>query len=562
MSALYSIGIDFGTLSGRAVLVEVETGAVAAQCAKDYPHGVMEQCLPDGTPLLPNWALQHPGDYLEVLYEIVPAVMKQSGIRSEQVIGLGVDFTASTILPVDREGVPLCLKAEFLHDPHAWVKLWKHHGAAEQADRLTRVAREMEEPFLSLCGGKINAELSLPKLLETLEQAPKVYEQADCFMEAGDWMVRNLIGENIRSAATAGYKAFFSENDGPSEAYLKAVDPRLEHLYKDKLGGRLIRQGSAAGKLTEQMASRLGLSAGIAVTDGHLDGHVAALAVGIDGPEKLLMVLGTSAGAMICTEKRVDVPGIFGVVKDGLIPGYYCYEAGQSCVGDMFNWFVKTCVPESYELEAREKGISVHQLLTEKAAGLEIGESGLIVLDWWNGNRTCLVDADLTGMMLGMTLSTKPEEMYRALLEASVFGMRRIIENFEEHGVRIRELYACGGISKKNRLMMQMYADVTGREVFVGASDQSPALGSAIFGMVAAGAENGGYDTVAEAAARLGKVEDRTYRPIPENVRKYEALYREFLLLHDYFGRGANDVMKRLRRIKAETVKNKGDGKS
>jgi len=294
----------------------------------------------------------------------------------------------------------------------------------------------------------------------------------------------------------------------------------------------------------------LGLKAGIAVTDGHLDGHVAALAVGIDGPEKLLMVLGTSAGAMICTEKRVELPGIFGVVKDGMIPGYYCYEAGQSCVGDMFNWFVKNCVPEAYEIEARERGVSVHQLLTEKAATLKIGESGLVALDWWNGNRTCLVDAELSGMMVGMTLSTKPEEMYRALLEASVFGMRRIIDHYEEYGIPVRKLYACGGISKKNPLMMQMYADVTGREVFVGESEQCPALGSAIFGMVAAGVEAGGYSSVAEAASALGRVEKHTYQPVPENVQKYEALYQEFLVLHDYFGRGANDVMKRLRRIK------------
>jgi len=550
MSVLFTIGIDFGTLSGRAVLVEVDSGDVVAQCARDYRHGVMETCLPDGTKLPPDWALQDPVDYLEVLDEIVPSVMKVSGIDPKQVIGIGVDFTSSTILPVDEEGRPLCEKPEFSSNPHAWVKLWKHHGAAEQADRLTQIARARGERFLSLCGGKINAELSLPKILETLENAPEVYEQADCFMEAGDWIVRNLIGENIRSAATAGYKAFFSETERPTEEFLREIDPRFTYLYRDKLGGRLVKLGDAAGRLSEDMAKRLGLKAGIAVTDGHLDGHVAALAVGIDGPEKLLMVLGTSAGAMICTEKRVELPGIFGVVKDGMIPGYYCYEAGQSCVGDMFNWFVKNCVPEAYEIEARERGVSVHQLLTEKAATLKIGESGLVALDWWNGNRTCLVDAELSGMMVGMTLSTKPEEMYRALLEASVFGMRRIIDHYEEYGIPVRKLYACGGISKKNPLMMQMYADVTGREVFVGESEQCPALGSAIFGMVAAGVEAGGYSSVAEAASALGRVEKHTYQPVPENVQKYEALYQEFLVLHDYFGRGANDVMKRLRRIK------------
>jgi len=553
MPAKYAIGIDFGTLSGRAVLVETENGIIVAQCAKDYSHGVMDACLPDGTVLPTGWALQHPGDYLEVLYEVVPAVMKEAEVSAEQVIGIGVDFTSSTILPVDREGEPLCLRPKFSDNPHAWVKLWKHHGAIEQADRLTQAAEEMGESLLAICGGKINAELSLPKLLETLEQAPEVYEQADCFAEAGDWIVRKLVGENIRSAVTAEYKAFLNETEEPSSDYLKAVSPGFEHLYRDKMGGRLIRQGSPAGYLTKGMAEKLGLQAGIAVTGGLLDGHVAALAVGIDGPEKLLMVLGTSAGAMVCTKKRVNVQGIVGVVKDGLIPGYYCYEAGQSCVGDMFNWFVKNAVPAGYEEEARERKINIHQLLTEKAAELKVGESGLIALDWWNGNRTCLADAQLSGIMVGMTLSTKPEEMYRALLEASVFGMRRIIENFEEHGVHIRELYACGGISRKNSLMMQMYADVTGREVFVGASNQSPAMGSAIFAMVAAGAKHGGYDSVEEATAKLGRVEERSYRPILENVQKYELLYREFLLLHDYFGLGKNDVMKRLRQFKQET---------
>lgn len=551
MAGTYTIGIDFGTLSGRAVLVDVKTGDVVAQHAVSYPHGVMETALPDGTKLPADWALQHPQDYLDVLEEIVPTVMQVSGVSAEEVIGVGVDFTSSTVLPVDKDGFPLCLKPEFAANPHAWVKLWKHHGAQDQALRLTQIAEERGEEFLTLCGGKINSELSFPKFLETLELAPEVYETADCFMEAGDWIVRNLIGENIRSAATAGYKAFWSKTEGPpSSDYLKAVNPGFERLVEDKLGGRLIPQGEAAGYMTEKMAERLGLKAGIAVTDGHLDGHVAALAVGIDGPEKLLLVLGTSAGAMICSEKKVPVPGCFGLVEDGLIPGYYCYEAGQSCVGDMFNWFVNNAVPANYAEEARERGINVHQLLTEKAAKLKIGESGLIALDWWNGNRSCLVDANLTGMILGMTLSTKPEEMYRALLEASVFGMRKIIDNFEEHGIAIREIYACGGISKKNPLMMQIYADVTGREIFIGSSDQGPAMGSAIFAMVAAGASCGGYDSVSEAAAKLGRVESVSYRPIPENRERYEVIYQEFLALHDYFGRGVNDVMKRLRQIK------------
>lgn len=547
----YAIGLDFGTLSGRAVLVDVQNGEVVAQHAKDYPHGVMSQELPSGVKLPADWALQHPQDYLDALEEIVPEVMRQSGVSPEAVIGIGVDFTASTVLPVDSDGVPLCMKPEYASNPHAWVKLWKHHGAKDQARRLTEVAVARGETFLDNCGGKINAETSLPKFLEVLENAPEIYAQTDCFMEGGDWIVRMLTGENVRGMQTAGYKIFWDWKDGPpSPEYLKAVNPAFGQLRAEKLGGRLVLLGVAAGMLTEKMAKRLGLRAGIPVTAGHLDGHVAGPAVGIDGPGKMLLILGTSAGAMICSEKKVSVPGVFGVARDGLLPGYYCYEAGQTCVGDMFNWFVKTTVPAGYAKEAEEKEISVHQLLTEKASKLGIGESGLIALDWWNGNRSCLADTELTGMMLGMTLTTKPEEMYRALIESSVFGMRKIIDNFEEHGVEVREIHASGGIAKKNPMMMQMYADVTGRDIYIGSSDQSPALGSAIYSTVAAGSANGGYDTVAEAAAKMGHVEGRVYRPIAENAERYERLYQEFLVLHDYFGRGTNDVMKRLRHMK------------
>ena len=550
MSAHYTIGLDFGTLSGRAVLVNVENGEIIAQHAMAYAHGVMDTALPDGTPLPPDWALQHPQDYLDALLTVIPEVMRQSGVSPDAVIGIGVDFTASTLIPVDRQGTPLCLLPEFSANPHAWVKLWKHHGAVAQAKRLTAVAAARDEAFLKDCGGTINAEMSLPKLLEVLEKAPEIYEYADSFMEGGDWIVRLLTGEHVRSMQTAGTKLFWSRQDGPpSSDYLRAVNPSFEHLTEEKLGGKLIGLGQAAGQLSETMAKQLGLAPGIAVTGGYLDGEVAAPAVGIDAPGKLLLVLGTSSGAMICSQKKVSIPGIFGMVEDGILPGYYCYEAGQSCVGDMFNWFVENSLPADYAREAREQGISPHQLLTQKAAKLNIGESGLIALDWWNGNRSCLSDTELPGMILGMTLATRPEEMYRALIESSVFGMRRIIDNFEEHGISISQIHATGGISRKNPMMMQIYADVTNREIFIGASDQCPALGSAIYGAVAAGATKGGYDSIAEAAAKMGRVEKKSYRPIPEHAALYDKLYHEFLTLHDYFGRGVNDVMKRLHHI-------------
>lgn len=549
----YAIGLDYGTLSGRAVLVDVANGDVIAQHTKVYGHGVMEDALPDGTALPADWALEHPQDFLDVLDECVPEIMKRSGIAPEDVIGIGVDFTASTVLPVDKNGMPLCFDPEFSSEPHAWVKLWKHHGAMEQARRMTDIALERGEDFLAGYGGVVNAEWGIPKILETLENAPGVYSAADCFMEAGDWIVRTLTGENTRSTSIAGYKELWRKAEGPLPSdYLKTLHPDFEHLAEEKLSGKRVQLGGLAGRLTAVMAARLGLREGTAVAAAVIDGHVAVPALGIGGPDKAMVVIGTSSCVMISSEKKEQVPGIFGVVEDGMLPGLFGYEAGQTCVGDMFDWFVKNCVPESYTEEAREKGMNIHQLLTEKASKLKVGESGLIALDWWNGNRSCLSDPELTGLIVGMTLATKPEEMYRALIEAAAYGMRAILDNYEEHGVSIKEIRTCGGITKKNPMLMQIYADVANREILIGASDQTPALGAAIWSALAAGTAEGGYDSIEEAAGKMGHVEELTYKPIPKNVAVYERLYQEFKLLHDYFGRGGNDVMKRLRRIKTD----------
>lgn len=552
----YSIGVDYGTQSGRAVLVDVSDGSVIAQSTKMYTHGVMEEYLPDGTKLAPDWALEHPADYIEVLEHTIPAILKESGVTAEDVIGLGIDFTACTMLPIDKEGTPLCFKDELKSNPHAWLKLWKHHAAQEQANRLNQVAEERGEDFLARYGGKISSEWMFPKIMQILEEAPEIYEQTDRFMEAADWVVLQLTGVEARNSCTAGYKAMWHKKKGyPSTDFFKALDSRLEHVVDEKLSTNILPQGAKAGELTKAMAEKTGLLAGTAVAVANVDAHVAVPAVGITEPNKLLMIIGTSTCDIMCGTEEKIVPGMCGVVEDGVLPGFYGYEAGQSCVGDHFEWLVKNCVPGSYYEEAERKGMNIHQLLTEKAAQLKIGESGLLALDWWNGNRSVLVDVDLTGLMLGMTLTTKPEEMYRALIEATAYGKNIIIENFEASGVAVDELYACGGISKKNAMMMQIYADVTNKEIFIGASDQAPALGSAMFGAVAAGAAHGGYDSIFDAAKVMGKVEDKTYRPIPENVEKYRKLYEEFKLLHDYFGRGSNDVMKRLKAIKVEARK-------
>ncbi|MFV0527858.1 MAG: ribulokinase [Lachnospiraceae bacterium] len=556
MEKKYAIGVDYGTQSGRAVLVNVKNGDIVAQATKVYTHGVMEEYLPDHTKLPPDWALEHPADYIEVLRETIPSVLAQSAVAASDVIGISIDFTACTMLPVDAAGQPLCFREDLKSDPHAWLKLWKHHAAQYEANKLNRIAEERGEAFLGRYGGKISSEWMIPKIMQILDEAPHIYAQTECFMEAADWVTMQMTGAYVRNSCTAGYKAMWNKREGyPSDAFFKALDTRLEHVVQEKLSTNILPQGAKAGEITEEMAELTGLRPGTAVAVGNVDAHVSVPAVGITGPNKMLMIIGTSTCDIMCATEEKIVPGMCGVVEDGVLPGFFGYEAGQSCVGDHFEWFVKNCVPESYYVQAEEQGINIHQLLTEKAEKLKVGESGLLALDWWNGNRSCLVDTDLTGLMLGMTLTTKPEEMYRSLIEATAFGKKVIVDTFEESGVAVEELYACGGISKKNPMMMQIYADVMNKEIFIGASDQTPALGSAMFGAVAAGAAAGGYDSIVEAAAVMGKVEEETYKPIAANVRQYERIFAEFKLLHDYFGRGENDVMKRLKRIKAEVRK-------
>ena len=549
---MYTIGIDYGTLSGRAVLVDTN-GKELASCAYDYPHGVMDRSLPDGTPLGQDWALQHPQDYLDVLTNTIPQILKESGVQPNQIIGIGVDFTACTILPVKRDGTPLCFLEPYGSQPHAYVKLWKHHAAQKYANLLNQIARERGESFLNRYGGKISSEWQIPKIWQIVEEAPQIYDQADLFLEAGDWIVWQLTGQYTRNSCASGYKALWHKREGyPSPAFFKALHPKLEHLVEEKFACPVSPLGQKAGELTPDMARQLGLLPATAVAVANVDAHVCVPAVQIDGPGKMLMIMGTSTCHMVSSEREVFVPGICGVVEDGILPGLYGYEAGQSCVGDHFAWFIQNCLPADYLREAETQGKGIHQYLREKASLLRPGESGLVALDWWNGNRSVLVDADLTGLMLGMTLQTRPEEIYRALIEATAYGTRKIIETFESNGVTIDQLYASGGISQKDPMTMQIYADVVKKPIRIAGSSQGPALGSAIFGAVAAGSGKGGYDTVQEAARHMGSLKDLIYSPVAENAAIYDQLYAEYGLLHDYFGKGANDVMKRLKKLKEQ----------
>ncbi|MED4082261.1 ribulokinase [Halalkalibacterium halodurans] len=553
MTTKYTIGVDYGTESGRAVLIDLSNGQELADHVTPYRHGVIDQYLPNTNIKLGHeWALQHPLDYVEVLTTSVPAVMKESGVDADDVIGIGVDFTACTMLPVDEEGQPLCLLAQYKDNPHSWVKLWKHHAAQDKANAINEMAEKRGEAFLPRYGGKISSEWMIAKVWQILDEAEDVYNRTDQFLEATDWIVSQMTGKIVKNSCTAGYKAIWHKREGyPSNEFFKALDPRLEHLTTTKLRGDIVPLGERAGGLLPEMAEKMGLNPGIAVAVGNVDAHAAVPAVGVTTPGKLVMAMGTSICHMLLGEKEQEVEGMCGVVEDGIIPGYLGYEAGQSAVGDIFAWFVKHGVPAVTFDEAQEKGVNIHALLEEKASQLRPGESGLLALDWWNGNRSILVDTELSGMLLGYTLQTKPEEIYRALLEATAFGTRAIVDAFHGRGVEVHELYACGGLPQKNHLLMQIFADVTNREIKVAASKQTPALGAAMFASVAAGSEVGGYDSIEEAAKKMGRVKDETFKPIPEHVAIYEKLYQEYVTLHDYFGRGANDVMKRLKALKS-----------
>jgi len=549
----YAIGIDFGTESARTSLVDLRDGRELATSVYAYPDGVIDERLPGShVRLEPDWALQNPQDYVAAIVATVPKVLAESKVQADDVIGLGIDFTACTMLPTKADGTPLCTLPQYRDNPHAWVKLWKHHAAQPEADQVNQTARERGESWLSRYGGKISSEWFFPKALQILNEAPEIYDAADRLIEAADWTIWQLTGVETRNSCTAGYKAIWSKQYGfPKPEFFAALHPRMRNIVQEKMSERIMPLGARAGGLTPQLAAATGLRAGTAVAVANVDAHVSVPAATVVEPGRMVMIMGTSTCHMVCGAEQAIVPGMCGVVEDGIIPGLFGFEAGQSCVGDHFAWFVENGVPGAYQFEAQQRGLNLHQYLEEKAAALKPGESGLVALDWWNGNRSVLVDVDLTGLLIGATLATKPEEIYRALIEATAYGTRIIIETFEKSGVGIQELVAAGGLPDRNKLLMQIYADVTHREIKLIGTAQAGCLGSAMHGAVAAGGALGGYDNIQVAAAKMARLKDEKYVPNPANREIYDRLYAEYVLLHDYFGRGANDVMKRLKRIKA-----------
>jgi L-ribulokinase len=448
-------------------------------------------------------------------------------------------------MPVLAAGTPLCQLPHLTGRPHAYPKLWKHHAAQPQADRINAAAHERREKWINRYGGKISSEWQFAKALQVLDEDPEMYQLADRWIEAADWIIWQLCGTETRNACTAGYKGIFQDGQYPSRDYLAALDPRFASFAADKLAHPISPLGGLAGRLIPAAAALTGLPEGIAVAVGNVDAHVTLPAAGSCAPGTMVAIMGTSTCHVMNGTGLAEVPGMCGVVDGGIVAGLWGYEAGQSGVGDIFSWFTRNGVPGEFADQARHRGVSLPQLLDEQAAAQPPGAHGLIALDWENGNRSVLVDAGLSGVIVGLTLATTAPEIYRALLEATAFGTRLIVETFNASAVPVTEFVVAGGLIKSAPLM-QIYADVLRRPLSVIGSDQGPALGAAIHAAVAAGA----YPNVPVASSAMGRVNRDVYRPDEARADVYDQLYAEYARLHDYFGRGANEVMYRLRAIR------------
>lgn len=532
----YVIGVDFGTLSGRAVLVRARDGAIAAQRVMDYPHGILKGPGP-------GWAIQDPADYLAVLEGIVPPLLKDAGVSPDQAAGIAWDVTSCTILPAAADGTPLASLPEYRDNPHACVKLWKHLTAEREARLIEETALENCPELLTDYGGKVSAQWMLPKVMQILREAPEIYARADLFLEVTDWLTLTLTGVLSRSRCCAGFKSLYREGEGyPSPAFLKTLDPRLENLAAEKLRGTILAPWEAAGGLSPHWARRLGLRPGTAVAAGIIDAHAGLLGSGVTETGRLLMAMGTSTCQMLFSREKAAVPGIFGVARDSVLPGLYAYEAGQACVGDLLDWFIRASVPARTAAAAEAEGMDLHAYLSREAASLPPGSHGLLALDWWNGQRSPYADDRLSGVMLGMTIHTTPVQQYRALMESTAYGARLILDAFQSSGVPINEVAACGGISRKNPLMLQIYADVLNRPIRIAREEQTTALGAAILAASAASL----YPTPAEAVCAMTRPAETAYYPDPCHAAAYDRLYREYRVLAEYFAK-ENLVMHRLR---------------
>lgn len=539
----YSIGIDYGTGSGRVLIVDIQTGDVVGMSVVKYKSGTIEKTL-FNKPIPNDFSLQDTADYMDVLEQGIPKAIKNSGINSNDIIGLGIDFTSSTMVVADDNFTPLSWKERFKQNPHAYVKLWKHHGANKEAEQMLEIARTNRSRWLGNYGYNVSSEWMIPKILELLNHAPEIIKETTYIMEAGDWVVSKLIKENVRSNCSRGFKTFWNEEEGFFYDFYEKLHSDLPAIIEAKFEGRLVKIGDKAGHLSSEMSSALGLPAGLPVSSAIIDAHSALLGVGSERKNQLTMVMGTSTCHLMLHDEQKKIPGISGSVKDAIIPGLFAYEAGQSAVGDLFEHAVNQA-PKEYVQEALEKDVSMHELLEEKAAQKNVGESGLVALDWHNGNRSVLSDSDLSGLLIGQTLHTKIEDIYRAYMEATAFGTKMIMKSYEDWGMQVDEVFACGGLPQKNTLLMQIYADILDKPIHVSDSDYAPAIGAAILGAVV----GDGHKNLEEAVTHMKQPFLKTVYPITENVKTYETLFNIYEQMHNYFGFKKINIMKNLKKL-------------
>lgn len=561
MASKYTIGLDYGTNSVRALLVNVANGAELATSVWNYAHGTAGVIL---DPKDPHLARQHPADYLigaeMTIKDVLSQASKSPDFNLENVIGIGVDTTGSTPMPVNEKGEPLAFLPSFQNAPSACAWLWKDHTSHAEAEEITAAATKMKPQYLAKCGGRYSSEWFWAKILHCARVAPDTFDAAYTWVEIADWIPAVLAGTDKtpdlikRGICAAGHKAMCNPAWGgyPDEVFLASLDPKLIRI-RQALPNNIYNVADAAGQLCAEWATKLGLKAGIPIAVGAFDAHLGGVGSGIM-PGVLVKIIGTSTCDMMTApmdQPLADIPGLCGIVPESILPHYYGLEAGQSAVGDIFNWFINVVEPQK----------ASHETLTQSAEALKPGESGLLALDWHNGNRTILVDQRLVGNIMGLTLHTTPAEIYRALIEATAFGARMIVERFEEYGVKVERVINCGGIAAKNPMVMQIYADVLGRPMQISRSDQTCALGSAIAGAVVAKKAAGGYDTFAEAVGAMTGIQERAYTPISQNVIIYNRLFELYRKLHDAFGIkdtliNLSSVMKELLAIRDEVGRN------
>jgi L-ribulokinase len=530
----YVVGIDFGTLSGRTLVVRVSDGEEIYSATYEYPHGVIDEKLPiSGVQLPPDWALQVPQDYIEVLKHSVPKAIEGAGIDPKSVIGIGTDFTACTVLPTLKDGTPLCDLPEFSNEPHAYAKLWKHHAAQTHADRINNLAEAEKQEWVSRYGGKISSEWEFAKALQLLEEAPHIYEVMERWVEASDWIVWKLTGNYLRNITATGFKAIYQDGEYPSQEFLTNLNPNFGDFVERCIRQEIGELGQLAGLLNEEAAKWTGLPVGTPVCVGNVDAHVTSAAAQAIGDGQMVAIMGTSTCHVMNHKKFATPRGICGVVKGGISRGSWGYEAGQSGVGDIFNWMINNLANVEDLKAVFGNEYELHDYYSKIATSKSPGYHGLIALDWVNGNRSVLVDHNLSGLIVGLTLATTSSDIYSALVESTAFGARKIIETFNEAGLEIKEFIAAGGLIK-NSYLMQIYSDILNRPIHILESEQGPALGSAIHAAVAAGA----YKDIAEASRAMGRLKRNAYLPRPQYRERCDRLYSEYIAIHNYFSDG------------------------